>query len=159
MMIGHKRATNMFQNVFDADSQFTEKEKNMRPDLYVHGKRDSYYNEYKNIVIDASWIHPFPFHEKNVYKRKDQNMKPLQISTTSSSVQLFLRTLVVSSRSHMSIFKIFWKSSQVVTKDPLCLANTGKIKSLVRISILLLRRLRRKSSIYWSKIRRPKVWK
>ena len=33
----------MFQGVFDADSQFTEKEKNMRPDLYIHGKRDSAY--------------------------------------------------------------------------------------------------------------------
>ena len=45
-----REPTNMFQNVFGADSQFTEKEKNMRPDLYVHGKRDSYYNEYKNII-------------------------------------------------------------------------------------------------------------
>ena len=111
-----REPTNMFQNVFDADSQFTEKEKNMRPDLYVHGKRDSYYNEYKNIVIDASWIHPFPIYgnapytsstAKDVYKKKETNMKRLRPPIISSSFQLYLRTLVVSSRSHMSIFKIF----------------------------------------------------
>ena len=57
----------MFQGVFDADSQFTEKEKNMRPDLYIHGKRDSAYEVYKNIVIDASWIHPFPIYGNAPY--------------------------------------------------------------------------------------------
>ena len=65
-----REPTNMFQNVFDADSQFTEKEKNMRPDLYVHGKRDSCYDEYKNIVIDASWIHPFPIYGNAPYTRE-----------------------------------------------------------------------------------------
>jgi len=70
-----REPTNMFQNVFDADLQFTEKEKNMRPDLYVHGKRDSYYNEYKNIVIDASWIHPFPIYGNAPYTR-DKSMIP-----------------------------------------------------------------------------------
>ena len=66
-----REPSNMFQNVFDADSQFTEKEKNMRPDLYVHGKRDSYYDDkYKNIVIDASWIHPFPIYGNAPYTRE-----------------------------------------------------------------------------------------
>jgi hypothetical protein len=48
----------MFQSVFTTG--FTEKERNMRPDLSVHGKRDSNYDVFKNIVIDATWIHPFP---------------------------------------------------------------------------------------------------
>ena len=65
-----REPTNMFQNVFVADSQFTDKEKNMRPDLYVHGKRDSHYDEYKNIVIDASWIHPFPIYGNAPYTRE-----------------------------------------------------------------------------------------
>ena len=81
----------------------------MRPDLYVHGKRDSLHDEYKNIVIDTSSSHPFPIYGNAPYTREKSVI--LGLNGKSSLQEKRAKYEAIATANNLKVYPIIFKNA------------------------------------------------